>query len=480
MDKNELNFSSQELVVDYITFKFQNLQSRQAKIVNYLSYLGFNVYQESGRLAKPIKEQILINSKNQYETCFVEDGSLYWNGTLLHFSGLNASRFYFLAKQNTIDWQIFDTAILSRFDLYFKRELKKTDKISTKDFLANCQQELKPKNKNVNLEKNQKGWILRIGNRRTNNYSRIYEGKKFLKFEHEMKGKLIRNYHLLLVENNFSEFESKLSSHFFTSFGKLLPLQYSYLDWLVVKLRPMQKRLSCIESFNSDYIKSEIQNDPKTFITFLQFLNYAQSLDYDQKDIENISYRVVTFKLQDFLVFQQNTQKNAYQLQKLKKFFQELQSGILLTSFSDNYFQSLVAVPFVRFEKIQKFLVVKVWLVEELFYYSYPFYLPNFFNTKLSKDQFQVRFQIIKIFASINVEKVFLINEILASYPSTISNQRKSNIKKDYIELVQELKDNGLIESDYQIMVNGSWISTDNLTPSNISEGFVIYERIIV
>ena len=56
-----------------------------------------------------------------------------------------------------------------------------------------------------------------------------------------MKGKFIQKYHLLLVSNNLEEFEQKLSSHFFLYFGKLLPLNFSYLDWLVIKLRPIRK-----------------------------------------------------------------------------------------------------------------------------------------------------------------------------------------------------------------------------------------------
>lgn len=478
MNQNKLTFDNQKLVVDYITFKFQNLQSQQTEIANYLFNLGFNIYQESGKLSQPMRKEILMDSKNQHETCFVQD-SLYWKGTLLHFSGSNAARFYFLAKQNIIDWKIFDNIVLSRFDLYFQRELKVIDRISTKDFLANCQQELKQKNKNINLEKNQKGWILKIGNRRTNNYSRIYEGKNSLKFEHEMKGKFLQAYHLLLVENHFQKFEHKLSSHFFVYFGRLLPLQHSYLDWLVVKLRPIQKKFNYKDSFNSDYIESELKSDPKKFIAFLQFLNYVQSVDYEIKELENISYRVVTFRLQDFLTFQnKDYQNNRYQLKKLKHFFEELQSGILLTSFSDSYFQSLVAVPFVRFEKIQKFWVGKVWLVNDLFHYSYPFCLLNFFNTKLTKDEFEVRFKFIQIFSSINIEKVFLIQEFLELYPSAISNQRKTNIKKYWIELVQELKNNDLIEPDYKIICEGSFIPVEKLTLSNISEGFILYEKI--
>lgn len=152
MNQNKFSFQSQKLVVDYITFKFQDFQCDQNKIANYFFNLGFNSYQQSGKLANPIQEIILVNSKNQFEILFINDHS-YWKGTLLQFSGLNASRFYLLAKQNIIDWQIFDTAVLSRFDLYFQRELKETDQISTKDFLSNCQQKLKKKIKILILKK---------------------------------------------------------------------------------------------------------------------------------------------------------------------------------------------------------------------------------------------------------------------------------------------------------------------------------------
>ena len=479
MKPSILTFHNQKLVVDYITFKFQELQTQPTKISHYLFHLGFNVYKKSGKLAKPIEESILFKKKNKYKITFVVDNP-YWNGTLLQFSGLNASRFYFLVKQNIIDWEVFDTAVLSRFDLYFDRESKETDQISITNFFSDCQKELKQKNKKVVVDYNQKGWILKIGSRRSNNYSRFYEKTNSLRFEHEMKGRFIKPYHSLLVGNHLSKFEHKLSSYFFEYFGKFVPLHYSYFDWLVVKVRPSRKSSIYSDSFNSDYIKSEIQNDSRKLITFLQFLNYAHLLDSEIKNIENIPYRVVTFRLQDFLIFQNNTKNNRYQLKKLKNFFQELQSGILLTSFSDSYFQSLAAVPFIRFEKIQKFLVVKVWLVEELFYYSYPFCLPNLFNTKLNTDEFEVRFHFLKTFTSVNIEKVFLIQEFLTSYPSIISNQRKNNIKKYHIQLVQQLQDSNLITSNYKILYDGSFISTDKLTPSNISEGFIIYEKISV
>ena len=65
----------------------------------------------------------------------------------------------------------------------------------------------------------------------------------------------------------------------------------------------------------------------------------------------------------------------------------------------------------------------------------YPFLLPDFFKTKLTKDQFEVRVEVIKVFHSVDITKTFLIQQFLDSY-STVSNQRINEIKKNFIELV--------------------------------------------
>jgi hypothetical protein len=275
--------------------------------------------------------------------------------------------------------------------------------------LDNCQKNLKQKNKNISLEKNNRGLVLKIGNRRSNNYSRIYQTKNSLRFEHEMKGKVLQQYYLLLVENRLEEFEQKLSFYFTLYFGKLLPLQYSYLDWLLIQLRPM-RRQSCLQSaFKADYIQSEIKSDSRKFVMLIQFLNYAQYLDFEIEYLGSTAYRKVVFKLRDFLQFQDPSFKptNRYLLTKIKEFFQQLQTGVYFTAFSDARFQSLVLVPKVQFEKCptQKFLIAKVWLVEELFYYNYPFYLPNIFQQKLAKYELEVRFKLFQVFTSVSIEK---------------------------------------------------------------------------
>jgi len=476
---NKLTFKDEDLTVDWIGFKFQSLDNfHQTRIANYLFQLGFNSYQESGKLAKPVKESIFVSSKNKFQVLFVNE-THYWEDTSLHFSSTNAAFFYSLIKRKLINWKFFPSAILGRFDLNYLRNNKTDDKISASEFLENCQRKLMQTNKNISLEKNSKGRILKIGTRRSNKYSRIYEGKNFLKFEHEMKGKFIKTYHTLLIQNNFEELEHKLSLHFLTYFGKLLPLEYSYLDWLVLKLRPIRKQKTLPYGLNSDYIQSEIITDSRNFVALIQFLNYVQNLDFEIKHIDQIPYRVVVFKLQDFLQFQ-NKLNNQYQLEKVKHFFKQLQTGILLTSFSDIHFQSLVAVPLVKLTKVQKFWVGRVWVAQELFYYKYPFYLPDLFQQRLKKDQLELQVQVFKTFSSENIQKVFLIKDFFQNYTSRLSNQQKTKMKEYFIQSVKLFQQYDLIENNYKIISNGFLFDTNLLTSKNISEGFVIYEKLSV
>ena len=227
MTLNKYRFKSENLVVDYITFKFQYLDNlHQTRITNYLFQLEFNSYQQSGKLTQPIKESLRFSSKNKFEVFFVIDNS-YWQGILLNFPGLNAKHFYTLVKSKSIDCRIFSSAVLSRVDLYFSRNNKTDDKIEVIEFLHDCHRKLNLRKNNVSLEKNQRGLIFKIGNRKTNHYSRIYQNKNknSLRFEYEMKGKFLQDYHSLLVEHRLEEFEQKLSSHFLLYFGKLLQIK---------------------------------------------------------------------------------------------------------------------------------------------------------------------------------------------------------------------------------------------------------------
>lgn len=145
-----------------------------------------------------------------------------------------------------------------------------------------------------------------------------------------MRGKFIRNYQRLLVSNCLEEFNTSLSYSFFSRFDKLLPLSHSQLDWLVLKvlkLRPFRKHNFSSTALKSHYIRkieSQTSLDRKKFFTLLQFLVYAQTLDYEMDSLKSSRYRLVRFRVQDFLRYTGETY-NYYQLKKFLEFFDELQ-----------------------------------------------------------------------------------------------------------------------------------------------------------
>lgn len=104
--------------------------------------------------------------------------------------------------------------------------------------------------------------------------------------------------------------------------------------------------------------------------------------------------------------------------------------------------------------------------------------LPNFFLGETNKYKFEVQSKMIQTFSSVEIEKIFLIQQFFQDYPSVLSNQQKTKMKKYFIELVQILQENHLIETNSKIISNGKAHSTDQLTITNILEGFIIYEKL--
>ena len=60
------------------------------------------------------------------------------------------------------------------------------------------------------------------------------------------------------------------------------------------------------------------------------------------------------------------------------------------------------------------------------------------------------------------------------------NNLRKSNFKKYFIKLVQLFKEQDLIEDNYKIVYNRHYYFTKEFNTRDISEGFVIYEKLSI
>ena len=79
-----------------------------------------------------------------------------------------------MIKQKSIQWEKltkFDI-VFSRFDLVYKRSHKLTDKINTKEFLSSSYiqfQDFHPY-KTIASERNRKGLLLKMGNRKGRRY----------------------------------------------------------------------------------------------------------------------------------------------------------------------------------------------------------------------------------------------------------------------------------------------------------------------
>jgi hypothetical protein len=472
----KLSFQSEGFIVDWLSFKIESLNPLyQERLVDYLFQIGFNSYIRSRKSKDSSKEILRAHPTNSFEAVFLKDNP-YWGGTIVEFSGENAKQFYQWLKDNNVNWNLFRNPRLSRVDLYYSLETPLTEEEARLFFHA-CQINLKL---NLGYQKNRRGQILRIGRRSSDRFSRIYTRNDRLRFEHEMKGQFIEEYSNIFVSKSWEDFEDVLSQHFLHYFGKHLAMDSVHLNWLAVKLRSIRPEPVANLIFKMDYISSIASiEDQKKVVQFLKFLVYAKDLDYVTQSLGSTRYRCVSFRVQDFLKFQEPTVQvgSQYKVQKLKKFFKELQTDFLLSMFRDYTFQKLISVPKVEFWKDYHWMV-KVWIVDELFYYNYPFAFPDMFHGNISKTKFAVQFEIIRVFSSLGFEKRFDIHKFIHNYPSRLSNQTIRQMKELFVESVKVLQQNNLIQSRFKIIREGNLESVDVLTYQNISEGFVLYEQL--
>lgn len=127
-----------------------------------------------------------------------------------------------------------------------------------------------------------------------------------------------------------------------------------------------------------------------------------------------------------------------------------------------------------------------VWIAEELFDYSYPFLVPDFFESEqLSKQQFAVLFELISVFTStVNLEKRFQLNQFFDNY-SKMSNQQKVKTKESLIFFIQKFQQNGLIEHSIQIIPlkessRSITVPSSQLKVSHLGNRFILSEKLVI
>jgi hypothetical protein len=126
----------------------------------------------------------------------------------------------------------------------------------------------------------------------------------------------------------------------------------------------------------------------------------------------------------------------------------------------------------------QNILMVEIWIAEELFHYLHPFLFSDVFRQKLTNQQFQVLFEIIKTYSSIHIRKEFNITQFLDNYPSVLSNQHKRQIKEHFIQYLKVFHQEGKLQDKVLDLSSNKVLPiTDlNLTYSQIA----VFENIKV
>ena len=121
-----------------------------------------------------------------------------------------------------------------------------------------------------------------------------------------------------------------------------------------------------------------------------------------------------------------------------------------------------------------------MWLLEEFFDYQYPFKYPDWVKTeiiKFHKDQYLVRFEFILLFSTKSANKHFYLGEFFQQH--SVSNKQIRDVKRIFIQLTQQFYQFGLINSKVKLMFHNSYLDIQALTTYNISDGFILSEKIL-
>ena len=450
-------FQTESLSVDFISFNIDQITSLQTtRLASYFQNLGFNAYQ---------KEIVQ-----------------------LQFPGISGKQFYQLMKQKDIQWQKFPNRVFSRLDLVYRRISKPNDPISNTEFInfSYIQFQKLYSSKKLASERNQKGLVLKIGNRRSSKHYRIYSNKKnnLLRFEAEMKGDLIKDFQDLFITSSFEEhqFESKIAYQFFKySFELFSPLhQSSHIDWLAHRIRPYQYRNvfsleSAIHSHYLNQIDFKQIKEKQHLITLLKLLVFVRGLNYTPGQLTS-KFRKYNFPLRKFLKFI-NKKTNQYQLNKTREFFDLVKKNFVIESFSDRHYRMLVTLPEVNLIKSQQNIWnVEIWVAEELFDYLHPFIFSDLFETKLSSHQFQVLFEIIKVYSSNDIRKEFHIQQFLDNYLFVLNGKQKKKIKEHFIRYLQVLNQQHKLRDKVIDLSSNKILNIQDLNTSHLN--IAVFESI--
>ena len=458
-----LNFDSANLALDWISFNLEGLMD--PRII-------------ADRVSKHFTPRILIDDeskigyhglKKKYKVSIRQyTGSKgYWVGTKIIFSGNNASYFYELIKTKKIDWSLlkFDQHPLSlgRIDLCFSRlnGFNHTTKLFD-EFLVNSRSQIQnhTSTRHIRLQDFPDGKILKVNRRNNSVHYRVYQKDQRVRFEIELKHRQTKFVQDYLFQNQFDVFEHQLVTQYFQYSERVLCLDYPYTDWVLDFRRRYRQVNSTSPSLLTSYLENQIntQEAEERFFHLVQFLSFINKLELNpRKDcktqrIKQQNYYVLKFSLSQFVRFTGiRTLKNS-QRKKLILYFKTLQKlDPIVKEFSNGAFRSYVCFPYVECENpLGNSWSIEVLAAEELFYFRYPFQLPESFLHSFSKNDLRLKVLLIKSLAVSGRKKRLDLEKFFK--PINVRNNQLIRIKKNIIQLLNELVGNKNIQNEVVII----------------------------
>lgn len=176
-----LNFQSENLVVDWISFNIQGLTDPR-RIANGLSkHFTPNVLMNG----EPIIGYHNFKKKYKVSIRQYTRSKGYWVGTQIIFSGKDAAHFYKLIKTQQFDWKILmidqHNLSLGRIDLCFSRPNDLNHTIKSFDgFLVDSRTQIQnhTTTRQIRLQDFPDGKILKVNRRNNSLHYRVYQKER--------------------------------------------------------------------------------------------------------------------------------------------------------------------------------------------------------------------------------------------------------------------------------------------------------------
>ena len=128
--------------------------------------------------------------------------------------------------------------------------------------------------------------------------------------------------------------------------------------------------------------------------------------------------------------------------------------------------------PLFKLRKQGRSWVLRIAIGEQLYSYTYPFIFSDSLLYFQTKYDLIVKLEIIQVFSTNSLEKKFPVENFINQF----GKNNRTQIKKLIIELLDELKNSKLIESNFNIVLKkGSSKRVENLTPVLITQSKNIF-----